>query len=1441
MTRAHTDTFAVLKPKPSRILALCMAACLMFAASAAANTLSIHDRKVTIATISDTVVTMSGRSELHVTGSGDPIPGSIIHLNSPDSWLFFTSIQPFTVSGSFLGRIRVNGTTAATATNVRVVQHANGSVVIPHGPGFTPLTIFTQRRFGGSSANLPLHTYHNNSNLGVLAGSIHSFRLKRGYMATMARNENGTGGSRVFIAQDDDLDITEMPAELGTGIRFVRVFPWRWVAKKGWAGNNDSGNPGMVNAMWFYNWNNNENSIFNREYSPIRQTRWWPDYNITNAKENVTHLLGFNEPDSPDQANMTVAQAINEWPNLMRSGLRLGSPAPTDGGLTWLYQFLDEAEALNYRVDFVAVHFYRGGQTATQLYDWLRAIHVRTGKPLWVTEWNNGANWTCCAPSSYEQQATIIKSFTEKMDEAPFVERYAIYNWLNGNREMIVNGALTAAGVAYRDHQSPIGHIDAPPLRLAGLYDEQLLQANAVNQEMSYSNSSTWTTGIGQTLGAAQVIPLSQFKTRLAAAAANGFGGVVDFERGALTDGLINGGSGFNAMFDDGRKSLDFTNHPANGGTYSLSGPRTDRTTISGETSLGRSGNANFDLEIANPRGLIRQEKVIAAGLTALGRNGVGGSNFFRFTAWYTNGTQNGSTSVRRQIDTTTGKGTADTFAGIAAPPGYWITRISLTSENGAFTSIDDLAFITSLDPEFLWAPDGSAGGPGIWDNDTISWTTGEENLAWTSGRTAAFTGTGGAVDVSAPVTGVKGMFFESTGYTLGGSGSLAFEPGAEISLNTSSVVLTTSLAGNSTVNIVANANSNQLQLRGDNRNFTGTLVTRGGAQLRPYNSSSGAVTGHELGGPATTADFEAGTQARWFNLASSPTFPNVFRIAGNGISGGSLGVLNMDTSSARTVTFSGQVRLTAAATVATQNSGSFTFEGPLTGAFPLTLNISPNTTSRINGSANLSQIIKTGTGALSIGAAASVTADLVTLNVGTLQISPTTTLNLGGLALNVGLALAVTSDRTLAFPVTGPGTITKSGSGTLTLAAANDFGPNAGTFTLGSGTANVGFLRLGHPQALGKHTTVALSSGQGGTSGLELAGGHSFSAALETAGRSAATSTGYALRNLTGDNTWNGPFTITAAGGSYAILSDSGLLTITGDITSSVASDLGSRSLQFAGAGNILLNGQVRRGGAFAAQNLAVTQAGPGTLILAAGGDYSGLTQVNGGTLQIDGSLTASNVTVGSNGRLSGTGTLPTATLSGGLALTAGQTPLNITGALTLQSGATLEITGTPASSPLVLARYASRSGDFSNTTGIPAGWRVDPDFDSGTALALVATSGFSDWATARGIAGASFETDSDDDGLANGLEYAIAGHDPAASDGSPGTFTGNLLTFTKRQDAIDNADVSWVIETSQTLAPGSWTPAVTHSPGNTEATISHTLPNGQGKIFGRLKVIQT
>jgi hypothetical protein len=97
----------------------------------------------------------------------------------------------------------------------------------------------------------------------------------------------------------------------------------------------------------------------------------------------------------------------------------------------------------------------------------------------------------------------------------------------------------------------------------------------------------------------------------------------------------------------------------------------------------------------------------------------------------------------------------------------------------------------------------------------------------------------------------------------------------------------------------------------------------------------------------------------------------------------------------------------------------------------------------------------------------------------------------------------------------------------------------------------------------------------------------------------------------------------------------------------------------------------------------------------------------------------------------------------------------------------------------------------------------------------------------------------DSDHDGIPNLVEYALA-LDPAAADGPPGSFDGSLLSFSKRDAAVTNNDVSYAIEISTTLAAGSWQ-EVSSYVENTAATISCTLPtNVGGKVFARLVVTQ-
>ncbi|MFR5759547.1 MAG: hypothetical protein ACLUE2_18560 [Bacteroides cellulosilyticus] len=61
-----------------------------------------------------------------------------------------------------------------------------------------------------------------------------------------------------------------------------------------------------------------------------------------------------------------------------------------------MVKFLELADSLNYRVDFVVGHMYWNGQSGQNLYNGVVDACTRLygGRPMWITEWNNGANWT---------------------------------------------------------------------------------------------------------------------------------------------------------------------------------------------------------------------------------------------------------------------------------------------------------------------------------------------------------------------------------------------------------------------------------------------------------------------------------------------------------------------------------------------------------------------------------------------------------------------------------------------------------------------------------------------------------------------------------------------------------------------------------------------------------------------------------------------------------------------------------------------------------------------------------------------------------------------------------------------------------------------------------------------------------------------------------------
>ncbi len=434
----------------------------LLAFSQTRTTITLTDKVVSASSYTNNEVVIGGLTDLHITAVTNPLTNSIVKLNSENSWVFFDNIKPSIVIGSLLAYININNQASVLGTNVRIAIYKQGTVVIPQPSTYQPLEAFTGTNFTGSSQKYSLYTFYNN--LGTFDNKIKSFKLKRGYMATLATNSDGTGYSRVFIADQADLLVPVIPV-LGGTTSFIRVVNWEWVSKKGWCGSGSGGSTdaNKVNATWFYSWSADQASSSTLEYVPIRQNGGWPGWSEIDGKQQVSHVLGFNEPDHTEQSNLTVSQALSEWPDMLRTGLRIGSPAVTNN--SWLYQFIDSCDAYHYRVDYVAYHAYWGAKPPLNWYNDLKAIHERTGRPLWITEWNNGANWTTetwpdasklLTPANAQKQLNDLTNILQVLDTAHFIERYSIYNWVQDCRAMILADTLTPAGKYYASNNSRI-------------------------------------------------------------------------------------------------------------------------------------------------------------------------------------------------------------------------------------------------------------------------------------------------------------------------------------------------------------------------------------------------------------------------------------------------------------------------------------------------------------------------------------------------------------------------------------------------------------------------------------------------------------------------------------------------------------------------------------------------------------------------------------------------------------------------------------------------------------------------------------------------------------------------------------------------------------------------------------------------------------------------
>ena len=428
-----------------------------------------------------TEVTLSGDVDYIITNA-TPFTGEgkVNITNTEHAVLIIQSIRPsIVISDHLKGRIFINGSQAVNGQNCQVKMYAHGTIIMPYGKGFKPLTVYSEQNFEGTAVNnFGLeHTggFMNSLTDAKLNNQIRSFKLKRGYMVTFATGLNGWGYSRCFIADKEDLEFATLPTVFDGRISSYRVFQWYDAEKKGLASDTRESANSLLATSWCYDWAAGFSHLPDRECVPHQIYVAWPSASACGSATYACHMKTNNEPgNSADDRPQDVATILDQWQELMRTGLRLCSESSHDGSWNHLDQFIAEVDRRGWRCDILDLHCYWASG-----FDNMKYYYEKYGnRPIWISEFVWGASWnnngifaTDRSFSQANQQKNLdaMKGIFNSLNNSPYVERYAYWNseadcskLLRGESELSLTGKYfqtMQSGMAYRKEYEKIPNV----------------------------------------------------------------------------------------------------------------------------------------------------------------------------------------------------------------------------------------------------------------------------------------------------------------------------------------------------------------------------------------------------------------------------------------------------------------------------------------------------------------------------------------------------------------------------------------------------------------------------------------------------------------------------------------------------------------------------------------------------------------------------------------------------------------------------------------------------------------------------------------------------------------------------------------------------------------------------------------------------------------------
>ena len=217
-------------------------------------------------------------------------------------------------------------------------------------------------------------------------------------------------------------------------ISLAQIYP-----KKGIAGSSRAYQI-TFGSKWTYGWwYTSDPKVSGVNYFPMDPDTWYrggtvagnlwgfqPGWRKTGYSLNV---LGYNEPDHVDQANLDATNGAIYWMNDQNLDLPLVGPAAANVSGTWNQIFYGYITNWGCRVDYLPAHEYPGNNSSASSSIWinpLQSAYNTYGIPMWMTEWSV-VDWGGTGNWSEEDNYNALAEFLWRAESISWLRKYSLF------------------------------------------------------------------------------------------------------------------------------------------------------------------------------------------------------------------------------------------------------------------------------------------------------------------------------------------------------------------------------------------------------------------------------------------------------------------------------------------------------------------------------------------------------------------------------------------------------------------------------------------------------------------------------------------------------------------------------------------------------------------------------------------------------------------------------------------------------------------------------------------------------------------------------------------------------------------------------------------------------------------------------------------------------